>query len=260
MSPPHNGMASTPDLRGEVQRLAEQQARLFARLEADQQHFRHLARSVWRVQEDERRRLARELHDGIGQHLTALRHRLLQLDERSDSADREDARATLGQALTLCETALAETRALSRLLRPQILDDLGLAAALQWLARYSSSDSGLQVQVDVRGLPDALDRDVATLLFRVAQEALANAQKHAQASQIVVRLHCRDGRLTLLVVDDGVGCDVSAALGRASQGESTGLASIAERVRLFDGELSLTSEPGEGLQLRVQLPLPECAS
>ncbi|MCB1635288.1 MAG: hypothetical protein KDI51_11910, partial [Xanthomonadales bacterium] len=117
---------SQTDLQVEVRRLAEQQNRLFAQLEAGQQHFRHLARSVWRVQEDERRRLARELHDGIGQHLTAMRHRLLQLGDEVEG----DAVSRLNQALELCETALAETRALSRLLRPQILDDLGLEAAL----------------------------------------------------------------------------------------------------------------------------------
>ncbi|MCB1642630.1 MAG: hypothetical protein KDI37_12930, partial [Xanthomonadales bacterium] len=91
-------MASqAPDLRSEVRRLAEQQNRLFAQLEAGQQHFRHLARSVWRVQEDERRRLARELHDGIGQHLTAMRHRLLQLGDEVEG----DAVSRLNQALEL---------------------------------------------------------------------------------------------------------------------------------------------------------------
>ncbi|MEZ5439889.1 MAG: sensor histidine kinase [Lysobacterales bacterium] len=205
------------------------------------------------MQEDERRRLARELHDGIGQHLTAMRHRLLQLGDEVEG----DAISRLNQALELCETALAETRALSRLLRPQILDDLGLEAALNWLARHSSAEGGFQVEVDVRGLPEPLDRDLATLIFRVAQEALANAQKHAQASHVVIRLTGRARRLTLLIVDDGRGCDVEQALARAGQGESTGLASVAERVRLFDGELSLESTPGEGLQLRVKLPLPE---
>lgn len=249
LSSPH---VST-DLRTEVRRLADQQSRLFAQLEAGQQHFRHLARSVWRVQEDERRRLARELHDGIGQHLTAMRHRLLQLDGTLDGESGE----RLAQALALCETALADTRALSRLLRPQILDDLGLEPALQWLARHSSEQGGFEVEVDVRGLPATLDRDLATLVFRVAQEALANAQKHAQARHVVIRLSARAQRLILLIVDDGRGCDLSEAQAKASEGQSTGLASIAERVRLFDGELSLESAPGEGLQLRVRLPLPQ---
>ena len=145
---------SNQHLHSELQRLAEQQNRLFAQLQAGEDHFKKLARSVWRVQENERRRLARELHDGIGQHLTALRHRLEGLGKNAQCS--EDSR--LQQAFALCETAIAEVRALSRLLRPQILDDLGLEAALQWLARHSSEDSGRVVEVDVSGLPSSMPR------------------------------------------------------------------------------------------------------
>jgi len=238
-------------MRSELQRLAEQQNRLFAQLQAGEDHFKQLARSVWRVQEDERRRLARELHDGIGQHLTALRHRLQGMEQ--DQAECQDHR--LQQSLSLCETAIEEVRALSRLLRPQILDDLGLEAALQWLARHSAEDSGCSIQVDVGRLDQELDGDLKTLLFRVVQEALANALKHAHADNVVVRISQRGSSLQLLIVDDGAGCDVEAALARSSQSESTGLASMRERVRLFGGQLALASQPGEGLQLRVRLPL-----
>lgn len=242
---------SEQQMRDELQRLAEQQNRLFAQLQAGEDHFKQLARSVWRVQEDERRRLARELHDGIGQHLTALRHRLQSMDrDHGQATDRR-----LQQSLSLCETAIEEVRALSRLLRPQILDDLGLEAALQWLARHSSVDSGCSVQVDVGRIERELDGDVKTLLFRVVQEALANALKHAHADNVVVRVSQRGNSLQLLIVDDGRGCDVEAALARSSQSESTGLASMRERVRLFGGQLVLASQPGEGLQLRVRLPL-----
>lgn len=238
-------------MRNELQRLSEQQNRLFAQLQAGEEHFKQLARSVWRVQENERRRLARELHDGIGQHLTALRHRLQGLGQNAEN----NGDIRLQQATSLCEIAIEEIRALSRLLRPQILDDLGLDAALQWLARHSSEDSGCTIEVDVGTLPDGIDSDLSTLIFRVVQEALANALKHAQARHVVVRLSQRGRGLLLLVVDDGVGCDVDAALQRSSESESTGLASMRERVRLFNGQLELISQPGEGLQLRVRLPL-----
>ena len=244
---------SNQHLHSELQRLAEQQNRLFAQLQAGEDHFKKLARSVWRVQENERRRLARELHDGIGQHLTALRHRLEGLGKNAQCS--EDSR--LQQAFALCETAIAEVRALSRLLRPQILDDLGLEAALQWLARHSSEDSGRVVEVDVSGLPANLDGDLSTLLFRVVQEALANAIKHAQASHVLVKLSRNAGQLQLLVLDDGVGCDIEEALLRSSASQSTGLASMRERARLFGGQLDLVSSPGEGLQLRARLPLHE---
>lgn len=238
-------------LRSEMRRLSEQQNRLFAQLQAGESHFKRLARSVWRVQENERRRLARELHDGIGQHLTALRHRLDDLGRNAECAN--DTR--LLQACTLCETAIAEVRALSRLLRPQILDDLGLEAALQWLARHSSEDSGRTITVNVGELPDPLDSDLSTLVFRVVQEALANAIKHAEANHVIVTLSQRADSLLLLIADDGRGCDVDEALKRSSESESTGLASMGERVRLFGGHLDLVSRPGEGLQLRARLPL-----
>lgn len=237
-------------MRDQLARLREQQDRLFAQLHSGEQHFRQLARSVWRVQEDERRRLARDLHDGIGQHLTALRHRL-ELLARDDAGPG----GPLHEALALCETAIEETRALSRLLRPQILDDLGLEAALRWLARQSSESGGCAVEVEVGLLPDDLDGDLSTLVFRVAQEALTNARKHARARNVVLRLSQRSDHLLMLVVDDGEGCDIQQALARSSSGDSTGLASIRERVRLFGGQLALDSRPGEGLQMRVTLPL-----
>lgn len=242
------------DLRRQLQQLGAQQQRLFTQLQSGEQHFRTLARSVWRVQEDERRRLARELHDGIGQHLTALRHRLDQLARSDVDADRND--PALQQALELCNVAIQETRALSRLLRPQILDDLGLDAALHWLARHLSDGSRTIVEVEVGEVHAGLDGELSTLVFRVAQEALANAIKHAGATTIVLHLSRRGDHLQLLIVDDGVGCDVDAAFAKSSNGLSSGLTSIRERVRLFGGEFAVMSAPGEGLQLRAILPLP----
>jgi signal transduction histidine kinase len=238
----------------QLARLREQQERLFVQLHAGEQHFKQLARSVWRVQEDERRRLARELHDGIGQQLTALRHRLDALTRSVDGVG--DASNPLHQALEICDAAIQETRALSRLLRPQILDDLGLAAALNWLARHSAESGGYEVEVDVAELPATIDGDLSTLIFRVAQEALTNILKHAQARHVVIRLAQRqDEWLQFLVVDDGRGFDVDAAFAKASGGQSTGLASMRERVRLFGGRFTIVSRPGEGMQLRVLIPL-----
>lgn len=250
MSP---GSPSENELRDQLASLVEQQQRLFTRLETGERHFQQLARSVWRVQEEERRRLARELHDGIGQHLTALKHKL---DRLLATAGRGPTDQTLMQALELCDIAIQETRTLSRLLRPQILDDLGLDAALRWLARHTSDGSGTSVEIDVKDLPPDLDGDVSTLIFRVAQEALTNVMKHAGAHTIVLRLMRRDDQLQLLIVDDGRGCDVNSAFDRASEGQSTGLNSIRERVRLFGGQFVATSAAGEGFQLRVSLPLP----
>jgi len=243
-------------LREQLALLREQQERLFAQLHAGEQHFKQLARSVWRVQEDERRRLARELHDGIGQQLTALRHRLDALARSVDGAS--DASSPLHQALSICESAIEETRALSRLLRPQILDDLGLEAALNWLARHAAESGGYEIEIDIGALPSPLDGDVSTLIFRVAQEAFTNILKHAHAKHVLLRLAERQNAgLQLLIVDDGRGFDVEAAFERASGGHSTGLASMRERVRLFGGRFTIISQPGEGMQLRALIPLPQ---
>ena len=248
--------ASDASVRDQLTRLREQQERLFVQLHAGEQHFKQLARSVWRVQEDERRRLARELHDGIGQQLTALRHRLDALAKSVEGAG--DASSPLHQALEICDAAIQETRALSRVLRPQILDDLGLEAALNWLARHSAESGGYDIEVDVGALPAPIDSDLSTLIFRVAQEALTNVLKHAHAGHVVIRLAERqDQGLQLLIVDDGRGCDLDAAFARASDGHSTGLASMRERVRLFGGRFTVVSRPGEGMQVRVLIPLPQ---
>ncbi|MGD9583230.1 MAG: sensor histidine kinase [Lysobacterales bacterium] len=240
-------------LRDQLRRLRADQDRLFAEMHAGEQHFRQLARSVWRVQEDERRRLARELHDGIGQNLTALRHRLENL--AAHAVLDADASVQLGTAIDLCRTALDETRSLSRLLRPQILDDLGLEPALRWLARSVAESAGIDVELDLHLPEQALDGELATLVFRVVQEGLNNIAKHAAAGSVVVRLSSRSDQLQLLIVDDGRGCDSAKALANASHGQSAGIASMRERLRLFGGQLQFRSAPGEGTQLRAFLPL-----
>ncbi len=169
--------ASDASVRDQLALLREQQERLFVQLHAGEQHFKQLARSVWRVQEDERRRLARDLHDGIGQQLTALRHRLDALARSVDGAG--DASNPLHQALEICDAAIQETRALSRLLRPQILDDLGLEAALNWLARHSAESGGYEVEVDVTSLPTDRRRSLDADLPRRAGSADQRAQARA---------------------------------------------------------------------------------
>ena len=143
---------------------------------------------------------------------------------------------------------------MSRLLRPQILDDLGLEAALNWLARHSAESGCYEVEVDV-AVAGPIDGDISTLIFRVAQEALTNVLKHAEAKHVVVRLAQRqDQWLQFLIVDDGRGVDVDSAFAKASGGHSTGLASMRERVRLFGGRFTVVSRPGEGMQIRVLIP------
>ncbi len=237
---------STPDA---VAALRTQYTRLLERLEANEREFRRLGRAVWNVQEDERRRLARELHDGLGQNLTALKQSLWQvLQELPD--DLAGPRARLAEAVSLCGEVLDDTRQLSRLLRPPILDDLGLEPALHWLARSIDAAGPMRVVLEVEPLPP-LDAELQTLVFRVAQEALNNAARHANAASVLLRVAVRDGQLLLQVIDDGCGCEPAVAL----RSGGSGLGGMRERVQLYGGRLVLSSAPGQGTRVRVDVPL-----
>lgn len=229
--------------------LRRQYQQLLDRLQRNEREFRHLGRAVWRVQEDERRRLARELHDGVGQNLTALKHRLVQLATALPAGDAA-LRDQFDNAIALCADTLEDTRSMSRLLRPPILDDLGLEAALRWMARSQGESSGAEITVEMEPLPP-LDTDLQTLIFRVAQEALTNVAKHADAHQVMVRLVARGGLLQLQVVDDGCGCDPAIVL----KAGGSGVGGMRERLRLYDGRLDLHSTPGEGTRVRAVVPL-----
>jgi two-component system sensor histidine kinase UhpB len=229
--------------------LHEQYRHLLQRLEANEREFRRLGRAVWRVQEDERRRLARELHDGLGQNLTALKHRLAQLGGGLDPGQQE-LRGKLDAAIALCSEALDDTRQLSRLLRPPILDDLGLEPALNWLARSMQEAAGVAVVVEIEPLPP-LDAELQTLLFRISQEGLNNVARHAAAGSVLLRLVERGRILQLQVIDDGRGFDVERAIGAGG----SGLSGMRERLRLFGGQLELRSSPGTGARLRATVPL-----
>lgn len=230
-----------------LEAVSAQYKQLLQRLEANEREFRRLGRAVWRVQEDERRRLARELHDGLGQNLTALMHRLSQLATGLDG----DERIQLDAAIALCAETLEDTRHLSRLLRPPILDDLGLVAALRWLARNQAESAGIEVTAEIVEPLPPMDSDLQTLLFRVAQESLTNVARHSGARTALLRLVARDGTLRLQVADDGRGCDPVAA----EQAGGSGLGGMRERLRLYDGRLELHSLPGDGMRVRVVVPL-----
>jgi signal transduction histidine kinase len=234
-----------------VQQLRRQYDTLVQRLESNQAEFRRLARTTWRLQEDERRRIARELHDGIGQNLTALKHQLAAAQALLGEGESE-ACARLEASIALCGQTLEDTRNLSRLLRPQILDDLGLEPALRWLVRSFADAAQLRIELDVAPLP-ALDAELQTLVFRLAQEALSNVVRHSGATQALVAVAPRTPGLWLTVWDDGgrLGTD-----GAATAAGGIGLAGMRERVESFGGALRVESDPATGTWIRAAVPLP----
>jgi signal transduction histidine kinase len=234
-------------------RLRRDYGALLERLETNQRDFHRLARSVYRVQEDERRRLARELHDGLGQNLTALKHHLALLRNALPAGAIEALQRT-DVASALCTQTLDETRQLSRLLRPQVLDDLGLAAALRWLVRTLAEPAGLVCTLEAEALP-ALDGDLQTLAFRIVQESLTNVVKHAHAGQAWIRMRCRAGFLQIEVEDNGQGCQPGVEV----SGAGSGVGGMRERVQLYGGRFVLGPREGRGCRVSVAIPLDEAA-
>jgi two-component system NarL family sensor kinase len=236
-----------------VRHITRENERLFQRLIEGERRFRGLARAVWKVQEDERRRLARELHDGLGQTLTALTNQLERLQQKIDAGEA----ASLAGAVDTARSALNEARELSRLLRPPVLDDLGLSAALSWLTRTLEQRTGLRAVLTLEGLHHRLDPDLETLVFRIIQEALTNVLRHAGVDRAEVGVSRIGMALELRVSDDGKGFDPQVLLAGGEAATGSGLRGMRDRLELFGGRLEILSSPGRGTLLTAEVPLLE---
>lgn len=222
---------------------------LLDRLIEDRARVRRLAAQVISAQDEERARVARELHDSTAQILTAV---ILQLGAAAHESSSAPLDARLATLRELAAEALEEVRSLSHTMHPRVLDDLGLAAALEWLARQASTQDKLDVHVAVDEQDPPIPAPLASVLYRVAQEALRNAARHAQARHVDVRLERIAGGATLEVSDDGRGFDVKRAEERRP---GMGLFSMRERVALVNGRLVVTSAPGRGTRIVATVPL-----
>ncbi|MGD0263019.1 MAG: PAS domain S-box protein [Verrucomicrobiota bacterium] len=222
------------------------------KLKESRQRLQTLSRRLVKVQETERRHLARELHDEIGQALTVAELNLqamLQLPGTDALAPR------LKQSLEMVERVLEQVHDLSLNLRPSMLDDLGLEPALRWYTERQAALAGLQAEVRVEPLAQRLDPMIETECFRVAQEALTNVVKHAKARTVIVELTRNDQQLHLSVRDDGVGFDVACLREKAVRGTSLGLLSMEERATLAGGGLQYHATPGQGTEVHAWFPL-----
>ncbi len=206
------------------------------------------------AQEDERRRLARELHDETAQTIAALSIALDRARDGLDGAGR-DAATQIGEAKQLTARLLAETRRLILGLRPTVLDDMGLVAAIRWYGESHLGDRGIEVAVDAALPVHRLPAHIEVALFRIVQEALANVAKHSGASHVDVRVVREGPRISVSVADNGRGFDVAHALAQTGPTGSVGLLGMHERVRLLGGELEIRAHPGRGTIVRVDVPL-----
>lgn len=224
------------------------EARVVARTAQQQlaeERLRELSRKLLQVQEAERRALARELHDEVGQQLGAIKLNLKAMARHADATSLP----RIDDCLGVVEQTITRIRDRALDLRPALLDDLGLSAALDWLCQQQAQRSGVEVRLMVPPLP-TFGAELATTAYRVVQEALTNAFKHAAARRIDVTLSLADDLLRIVIEDDGLGFNTQ----RASAG--IGLPGMRERVAALDGRVNIASAPNYGTKIHVELPLP----
>lgn len=246
----HDKEGDDPRFTDEDLRLAETfAARAAVAVDLSERVARDALRRVVAAQELERRRLARELHDETGQALTSI---LLGLKRIEDADDRAQLDEALGSLRALVVETLHDVRRLAVELRPRALDDFGLVAALERLTETFAEQTGITIDLDHRLGDERLPGEVETALYRIVQEALTNVVKHAGASFVTISLGRSDGRVTVVVEDDGRGFE---ALGTVAGG-GLGLVGMRERLGLLGGRLSVDSTQGAGTTIVAEVPLP----
>lgn len=229
-----------------LERRSEEQRAI---AEEAERRTRQLSQRLVATQEEERKSLSRELHDHVAQVLTALRMELGRIERGRSPAD-----ARLGEAVSECKLLVDKmfrtVRDLALGLRPSMLDDFGLRAALEWHVRDVTRRSGIDIELNVGGEFDALPDRHQTCVYRAIQEALTNCVRHAKAHSIKVTVTGHDDGLNVSVSDDGIGFD------RALRRDGLGLRGLEERVKELDGQMTITSATGHGTRITMHLPLP----
>ncbi|MGD0229565.1 MAG: PocR ligand-binding domain-containing protein [Syntrophorhabdales bacterium] len=240
---------------GTVENITDRKTAEIGMMEA-QAHLENLSRGLLKKMEIERRYIAHELHDEIGQALTVVK---MSLESLRGLSARSELTTRIDESVQVIDAAMEQVRDLSVNLRPAVLDDLGLVAALRWLVISMSRKSGLAIRFEVEDedMEPGISSWIASACFRVTQEAVTNVVRHAKASHISVGLQTRGNKLELTVCDDGVGFDVKSAQDRQARGESFGLLGMQQRVALSGGSLRVVSSLGSGTRIVAHFPLGE---
>lgn len=236
--------------------VAVENARLYRELQFKEALRGQLVKKLISAQEEERRRIARELHDQYAQALTALSMGI-EVTERALTDEQAPFKAQLESVKALTARTLDQTYDLIFDLRPTILDDLGLVPAVRWYAESRLQPLGVSVHLDAEGLHRRLSPELETACYRVVQEALLNVAKHARARQVRIRLAVQDGWLQGLVEDDGQGFDLKVVRRSSAGGRGMGLLGMQERVELLGGRLHIQSTPGQGTRVQISIPIGE---
>ena len=232
----------------EIDKLSRSFNALLERIEEERRRSGTLA---MRAQEEERRRLARDLHDEVNQALTAILLRLEALAQDSPAVNVDE----VAELKRLVNQAMDELLNLARQLRPSALDDHGLMPAVETQLKRFSARTGVEVALNTDGDPDTIPEDIQTAVYRILQEALANIGRHAAATAVAVDVEVNDRQLELRIRDDGAGFDPSGLAGGRNEGPGAGLglSGMAERARLAGGELDVRSAPGSGTTVTLRI-------
>jgi len=220
------------------------------RLQQSFDQLRALGGRLETIREEERRRIAREIHDELGQALTAMK---IELDSLSTAfPDAHPSSKRVASLVSMIDQTIASLRRIATELRPAILDDLGLADAIEWAAEEFERRTGTKVHLNLPRRPLTLTPERTTAMFRIFQETLTNIARHAQASEVHVQLAAEDSSLLLEVRDNGTGISEEKVSGHGS----LGILGMRERALLLGGELAVGGGPGQGTWVRVRIPLP----
>lgn len=219
-----------------------------------QDSLRYYLSQITKVQEEERKRIARELHDDTSQVLYALSR---QVDNftRNNTQLAPDTAAFLKELRQQLNNTLEGMRRFTQELRPPMLDDLGLLAALRWQVSDLEKQSGIEANLIVSGIERRFSAEVELIMFRIVQEALRNVEKHAQASRVEVTIEFGEGKTKASICDNGKGFDLIGSLADLPRAGKLGLAGMEERVRLLDGSMRIKSEPGKGTRVMIEVPI-----
>jgi PAS domain S-box-containing protein len=240
---------------GALQHQMAERAEVEAQLTASREQLRALSTRLLSIQEQERSRIALEIHDELGQCLTALKMDLTWILQRLDPAGQEALRDKGERMSALVDSTIHVVRRIARQLRPRILDDFGLVAAIESQVQEFQERTGLECRLQIGRKEFTIASELSTVVFRIFQEALTNVARHAQAKKLGVRLKIHRQSLVLQVQDDGRG--ITAAQAEASR--SLGIIGMRERVLPWGGELRIGGAPGKGTTIELRIPLDTAA-
>ncbi|MCS7202666.1 MAG: sensor histidine kinase [Dictyoglomus sp.] len=211
----------------------------------------NISKFLMKAQEEERKKIARELHDEIGQALTAIKINLELLRRKIDPKLVN----YIDDSINLIDKTIEQVRNLSLNLRPSLLDDLGLLSSLKWYIEREKKRNNLNIEYVFNFQQEKINKDLSINIFRIIQEGLTNIIKHAQARNIFLEIKEEGENILITIKDDGIGFDVENIWEKIKEGRALGILGIKERVELFNGNMEIKSKKGEGTEIKITLSL-----